>query len=302
VHGFAYVDARGITDPGLVEGDQWLFDLSNDARRHGIPVVLDTGPGLFPETYPMRKAAFYFGWYTEHVAGPFVRPEFRFEPGAIAVHIHSFSALTLRDPLKNWCGPLLTAGAAATVGSVYEPYLDLTPHLDILFNRLRSGFTFAESGYMSERVLSWMTTFIGDPLYRPFPVLPGAANGGEDEWSAYAVGAEKWFANPKDGTEMLEQSGKKLHSGMIFEALGLLQLTANAPDWALEAFRQARKLYKDPGDVIRVCVHEIGVLHGLNRGPEALALAKSEIAAFPGNPHLEVLKMLEPQAVPAAPH
>ena len=44
----------------------------------------------------------------------------------------------------------------------------LTPHLDIFHDRLRAGFTFAESAYMSQRVLSWMTTFVGDPLYRPF--------------------------------------------------------------------------------------------------------------------------------------
>lgn len=301
LHGFAYVDARGITDQGLIEGDQWLFDLSNDARRHGIPVVLDTGPGLFPECYPMRNTAFYFGWYAENVSGPFVRPEFRFEPGAVAVHIHSFSALTLRDPLKNWCGPLLTAGAAATVGNVYEPYLDLTPHLDVLFNRLRSGFTFAESAYMSERVLSWMTTFIGDPLYRPFPVVAPASKGSGDEWAAYAAGADKWFANRKEGIAALEQSGNKLHSGVIFEGLGLLELMANGQDEALSAFRQARKFYKDPADVIRVSVHEIGVLHGMNRAAEALTLAKTEIAEFKGIPSVETLKMIEPQAAPAPP-
>ena len=51
-------------------------------------------------------------------------------------------------------------GAAATLGNVYEPYLTLTPHLDVFHDRLCAGFTFAEASYMSQRVLSWMTTSV----------------------------------------------------------------------------------------------------------------------------------------------
>ena len=78
-----------------------------------------------------------------------------FLPGAIAAHIHSYSAATLRDENSCWA-PLFSRGAAATVGNVYEPYLELTAHLDILNDRLLHGFTFAESVFMSSRVLSWM--------------------------------------------------------------------------------------------------------------------------------------------------
>ncbi len=346
VKGIAYIDARGTTDSGYEEGDQWLFGIANDARRHGIPVVLDQGPGLYPNTYPMRHAAFYFGWYSESVSGPFLQPDFHFEPGAIAVHIHSFSASTLRDPQRNWCAPLLAAGAAATVGNVYEPYLDLTPHLDILFERLRSGFTFAESAYMSEKVLSWMTTFIGDPLYRPFPSLPGRIHGGtSDEWSAYHDGAVKWYEDRAAGEEALMQAGRALHSGVIFErlglldlmvsaraealeafeqarkyrtaggealvqagrtlhsgvifeGLGLLDLTVNARTEALDAFEQARKFYRSPDDILRVAIHQIGVLQGLKRNTESLALARKQIEAFPKSRGIDVVKMLEPTAAP----
>ena len=37
-------------------------------------------------------------------------------------YIHSFSADTVRDPLRHWVGPLLAAGAAVTLGNVYEPH------------------------------------------------------------------------------------------------------------------------------------------------------------------------------------
>jgi uncharacterized protein (TIGR03790 family) len=275
LNGFAYVDARGISDKGYIEGDQWLFALANDARRHGIPVILDQGPGLFPEAYPMRRTAFYFGWYTEHVSGPFARPDFGFEPGAVAVHIHSYSAATLRDPLHNWCGPLLAAGADATVGSVYEPYLEYTPHLDILFDRLMAGFTFAESAYMAQRSLSWMTTFVGDPLYRPFPMFPDASRDA-GEWGAYRKGAVQWFSNRPAGEATLRESGRRLRSGLIFEG--------------------------NPEDIIRVAIHEVGALEGLGRGGEAVALARKEIGEYPKARAGEVLQMLEPLAAPARVH
>src|SRR5260370_1821894 len=115
----------------------------------------------------MTDCALYYGWYAGTVAGPFTKPDFRFLPGAVAVHIHSFSANTLRDPNANWVGPLVTKGAAATLGNVYEPYLGLTSHLNVLSDRLLHGFTFAESAYMSVPGLSWMPVMVGDPLYRP---------------------------------------------------------------------------------------------------------------------------------------
>ena len=103
---------RGIKDTGLVEGDKWLFKIATQARQAGFPVILDRGEGLFPPDYPMRHAAFYFGWYTGDVSGPMARPGFKFTQGAVAVHIHSFSAASMRDPKRSWCAPLLAAGAA----------------------------------------------------------------------------------------------------------------------------------------------------------------------------------------------
>ena len=300
LRGLAYVDARGITDSGYVEGDQWLFALAANARHRGIPVVLDQGPGLYPDAYPMRHAAFYFGWYAENVTGPFLQPDFHFDPGAVAVHIHSFSAASLKDPRKNWCAPLLAAGAAATLGNVFEPFLDYTPHLDIFFDRLSSGFTFAESAYMSERGLSWMTTCLGDPLYRPFPALAVLNKGSRDEWSAYHDGALAWYKDRTGGEAALKESGRALHSGLVFEGLGLLELTVNGRAEALEAFGEARKWYKNPDDLVRVAIHEIGLLQGLSRPADSLALARKEIEAFPKLRAVEVLRLLEPKAAPGA--
>ena len=302
LNGFTYIDARGLgaDQPGLQEGDQWLMKLARKAREAGAPVVLDNGPGLYPDEYPMGHAANYFGWYSEHVDGPFERAGFQFVPGAVACHIHSFSGDTVRNSLKNWVGPLLTSGAAAVLGNVYEPYLALTPHLDVFHERLRAGFTFAESAYMAQRALSWMHTFVGDPLYRPYP--PGRKVTGQPEWDAYREGAQKWFKSGRaSGQAALLQSAKKLKSGIIFEGLGLLELTADGKSDALVSFQQARKFYKQPDDIVRAAIHEVILLQGMGRDSEAQALARREIAAHPETSAIAVLKMFLPPPSAAAP-
>jgi hypothetical protein len=148
-----------------------------------------------------------------------------------------------------------------------------------------------------------MSTFIGDPLYRPFPSLPGQIHGGtSDEWSAYHDGAIKWYENRAAGGEALAQAGRTLHSGVIFEGLGLLDLTVNARAEALDAFEQARKFYRTPDDILRVAIHQIGVLQGLKRNTDSLALARKQIEAFPKSRGIDVVKMLEPTAVPEKHH
>src|SRR5437773_3881940 len=169
--GRAYVDGADKTGTDFAAGDEWLGNVTTQLHRAGIPVVYDDTPAIFPDAYPMTDCALYYGWYAGNVAGPFTRPDFRFVPGAIAVHIHSFSASTLRDANANWVAPLISKGAAASLGNVYEPYLELTSHLDIFNDRLLHGFTFAESAYMSVRALYWMSVMVGDPLYRTYATL-----------------------------------------------------------------------------------------------------------------------------------
>ncbi len=303
--GFVYVDARGLgaDNTGLKEGDDWLLKLATSARRKGFPVILDNGPAMFPDGYPMRRGAFYFGWYAEQVSETFMQSGFQFEPGAVACHIHSFSAVTVRDERKQWVGPLLAAGAAATLGNVYEPYLALTPHLDTFFERLASGFTFAESAYMSQRALSWMTTFVGDPLYRPFPVLDLTQSKQKPTpWDAYRTGARLWFdKDPEAGAAALQKSGRSLRSGIVFEGLGLLQLTVKANAAALSAFQSARKYYTNADDILRASIHEAILLKGMGRGTDGLALARKQMAAYPEAPAVTVFPLLFPELAPKPP-
>lgn len=295
--GFAYIDKVGPH----AEGDEWLKKAANDSRFYGLPVIEDDSPGTFPAGYPMRHAAVYFGWYAGDANGPLARDDFRFEKGAVAVHIHSFSAESLRNPRQHWAAPLLAHGAAATLGNVYEPYLTLTPHLDIFNARLLAGYTFAESAYASTPVLSWMTTFIGDPLYRPF--RPATDLSGETpkaaEFVAYREGARLWFSSDRPaGEKQLRETADRLHSGVVYEGLGLLQISADDREAALDSFRLAQKFYTRPDDLIRVTIHEVRLFLGAGKKTDAMALAKRQIQANPRLPGCEVLRGLLPDLAP----
>jgi len=178
---------------------------------------------------------------------------------------------------------------------VYEPYLALTPHLDIFENRLRLGFTFAESAYMSERVVSWMTTVVGDPLYRPYsadhPLKRTKANA---EWDAYHDGALAWFSNPKAGAAQLRESARKMNSGIIWEGLALLQMGDKDHKAAAASLAEARNAYSNVDDQMQTAIHEVIELRQSGREIEANELAKKMVGAHRTSPATAVLKQLAP--------
>jgi uncharacterized protein (TIGR03790 family) len=168
--GEAVIDTRGITDNSnaYMVGDVWLRKSRDLLAQDGWAVKFDDNPDVLPPTDPCNQVALYLGWYTQTATGPWITPPNRFVRGAIAYHLHSYSATTVRSTQGAWVGPLISHGVAATMGTVYEPYLILTPHEDIFTRRLLQGDYFAEAAYAAEPALSWMMTVVGDPLYRPF--------------------------------------------------------------------------------------------------------------------------------------
>jgi uncharacterized protein (TIGR03790 family) len=164
--GRSYVDLGGPNP----EGDRWLGAAAAQLTALGFDGDVDRTPATMPVTARFDAPVLYFGWYAGDLNGPFTLPDFEFPPGAIALHIHSFSAHTLRSPTEGWCGPLVAHGITATMGNVYEPYLQFTHHPDLLLHALARGWTLGEAAYYALPVLSWQCVLIGDPLYRPFKV------------------------------------------------------------------------------------------------------------------------------------
>jgi len=280
--GWSYVDARGITSGGYAEGDTWMTNALASMRQQGLPSHFDNLPPTFPVGYPITDAAVYYGWYAGNADGPFADPAFQFLPGAVAVHIHSFSAATLRSTTANWCGPLLARGAAATLGNVYEPYLSLTANLDVFQDRLMTGFTLAESAWMSQKALSWMGVVIGDPLYRPYAswrnMMPADPS---DPWQSYRrliLGAK---GDALQVADQLLASSQQTKNSLFAEGLGTVQLGASDWQGALASFQQAAGVASNPLVRLRLSLESIQALAALNRIPEADALARTATDGLP---------------------
>jgi uncharacterized protein (TIGR03790 family) len=173
-----YVDLQGPHP----EGDQWLRATAKQLEELGFDGDVESTAATFGLAARFDAPVLYFGWYAGNLNGPFAREDFAFPPGAIALHIHSFSAPTLRTASSGWCGPLVARGVTATVGNVFEPYLGFTHRPNFLLRALAQGKNFGDAVYFSLPALSWQAVAIGDPLYRPFKVPPEAQGA-----AAYAV-------------------------------------------------------------------------------------------------------------------
>ena len=256
--GMAYIDLANDDRPGYARGDHWLKDASKFLRDAGIPVVTDRHQTRFPINYPLRDPILYLGWYTQNCDGPFLNPAFEFPTGAIAVHIHSYSASTLRDPDNCWTSPLLKRGAAASLGNVWEPFLSNTTNLDVFADRLLKGYTLAESAAMATPAISWMTVVVGDPLYRPF----GPGRGLDDRKSGAAYKAAHLIArlhedgDPVAHFEALTEAGDRLSSPELLETVGLALLDRGDHRRAGEFFVHAHSHYAEPADRIRTWLHQ----------------------------------------------
>ena len=277
LHGWAYMDKRSIPERGYRVGDDWIQSAASECWNEGIPVILDNMPPIFPEGFPVTDAALYYGWYDWVASGAMAAPDLSFRRGAVAVHIHSFSAATLRNPGANWVAPLVTRGAAASLGNVYEPYLDLTVHLDVFNERLLKGFTLAESAYSGLKVLSWMNVVVGDPLYRPFAsaeMTDWQAEAAPDATPWITIGQELRRAGRNGLTQILYLSklARESRSGRDYEALGMLQSFYLESTEALDSFESAGALYKNPAEAFRTVIERVRILQSTGKKSAALKL------------------------------
>jgi uncharacterized protein (TIGR03790 family) len=161
-----YVDLRGPHK----DGDEMLDATRRQLDELGFDGDVEDTAALFGLDARFDAPVLYFGWYAGKLNGAFSREGFRFPPGAIALHIHSYSASTVRSATEAWCGPLVARGVTATAGNVFEPYLQLTHRPNLLLRALSQGRTWGEAVYYALPALSWQAVAIGDPLYRPFAV------------------------------------------------------------------------------------------------------------------------------------
>jgi uncharacterized protein (TIGR03790 family) len=283
--GRAYFDTRNVADPNYKVGDEWIETAAKIARQLGYDVELDRGGDTFPAGFPMSQIAIYQGWYREHVGGPLAAPEVEFMPGAFAYHLHSFSANSLRTTTNHWVGPLLAKGATCTMGSVFEPYLTGTPDLAMFTSRwLQLGFTFGEAAAAAQSLVSWQTTVIGDPLYRPFGrPLPEqhlallAQTNRLAEWSLARVAnvSRDRGVGVIEMTTALEETPLTKTSAVLTEKLAELYDALGKPASALATWNRALSLNPTPQQRLRLRLILAEKSTAAGRKPEAQAQYQS---------------------------
>ena len=305
--GRAYFDLRNTSEPGLKIGDEWIRGAAEICRHLGFETIVDENPGTFPASFPMSQIALYIGWYSQDADGPFTLPNVEFMPGAFAYHLFSFSASTLRSTTRNWVGPFLAKGATASMGTVDEPYIGGTPDMAAFVSRfIYYGFTLGEAAYASQPVLSWQTTVVGDPLYRPFggngDLLHKRLVEGHNklvEWSFLRM-VNLAVANGKPVSEAvagLEQLDTTTNSAVLTEKLGDLYAAQGKPSSATHEYQLALKLDPTPQQKLRLLLHLGEKFQALDRPSDAYEQYQSILRDYPAYADkVAVLKLLVPLA------
>lgn len=281
LYGRAVIDLA-LKDGPYQEGESWLQKSAQLFRQSGVPVYADRQSELIPEAWPLPDTIFYYGWYTQDVDGAMKSESFKFKRGAIACHLHSFSAGTMRSADQHWVGPLLKHGAAVALGNVWEPYLGYTVHFDVLNRRLLDGWTVGEAAWNATPGLSWMTVMVGDPLYRPFGKGIGSSlgEGLDRDYAMYQGRAIRAKADGAEGPLKMEllRLAEHRRNPHLMELIGLLSSQSGQFDDAVELFANAEAWYENATDRIRMRIYTGDALISAGKTSEAERLLKDGMA------------------------
>jgi tetratricopeptide (TPR) repeat protein len=259
----------------------------------------------------MSQIAIYCGWYDRNASGPFTLPKVEFMPGAFAYHLDSFSAYTVRNTNEFWVGPLLAKGATCTMGCVNEPYLALTPNIAAFLARWIGGeFSFGEAAWAAQPVLSWQTTVVGDPLYRPPETTPqllheelARRHSSLVEWSYLRLVNLDRVRGVSVATlaNFLENLDATTNSAVLMEKLADFYQQLGKPSSAIETYQRALTLNPSPEQRIRIRLELDEKLLAQNRETNAIENYQQllkESPDYPGRPKIEAkLAALEPKPV-----
>jgi uncharacterized protein (TIGR03790 family) len=162
------------------EGNDWLRNAM--LRLPANRVVFDTSSTVL---YKLSNVIGYAAWGSNDKNRHQRFVGFQWLPGAIATEYVSSNGRTFERPPANWnisdwstasqpkwfagspqslTADYLMEGASAATGHVAEPYLQFTPHPDLLLPEYYKGRNLAESFYVSIPALSWQNIVVGDPL------------------------------------------------------------------------------------------------------------------------------------------
>jgi len=248
LRGRAYVDVGGP----YKEGDEWFQACVAPLKELGYPTDVEATREQFSPRARGDAPAWYLGWYSQKPAGKFGLKSTRLAPGAIALHLHSFSAGSLQSPEASWTPWLVEQGAALTFGNVYEPYLSLTVRPELLLKGLQAGMSAGEAAWYATPAVSWQGIILGDPFYQPFAVpleTQTRSVDPTDRWTDYAVLRQTNLHPQPLGAEALRQLRVAAdRSGRLALALACAQ--AEQAAGITRAWKDPRGLTTEDGGLI----------------------------------------------------
>jgi uncharacterized protein (TIGR03790 family) len=292
--GRAYFDMRGLTSGEYKVGDDMFKAAEKSAIRFGFETSSDNREPVYPPGFPLPQIGIYAGWYELNVAGAFRQPKMEFMPGAFAYHLHSYSAWTIRMPNERWVGPLLAQGATCTMGTTEEPFLAGTPDIAVFLGRwFFEAATFGEAAFASQRVLSWQTTVVGDPLYRPFSKSPQQQheqlkkeNSKLFDWSLLRI-VNINLATGIDSTEavkFLSELPETKKSALLNEKLGDMQKANGKWLEAVESYEAALALNPTPDQRLRIALLVTGMQMNIGQEKKAYEIYRGILKDYPNLP------------------
>ena len=274
--GRAYIDTGGPH----AKGDEWIRAAGAIAEAEFFDIDYETSKRAMNHRDRLDAPAIYMGWYRPHAQAQWRSPRWPVPPGAIGFHLHSFSGTSVRST-KTWLGAFVAQGYCATVGNVYEPYLEYTHRPQVLLAHLMSGGNFGEAVALSTPSLSWQSVAIGDPLYRPFKVsLAEQLKSSEGStFTAYASIREINRMLAEEGSEsaIAYARSKFISQPSLALAYRLAQLYANdAKDReAVEVLKIIRFITRFSPDDFVLVQKIANFLHKLDEGEMAFNIYKN---------------------------
>jgi tetratricopeptide (TPR) repeat protein len=193
------------------------------------------------------------------------------------------------------------------MGAVYEPFLQGTSDIGVFLARwLFEGATFGEAACMSQRMLSWQITAIGDPLYRPYHKKPQVQHEELEkskdklfEWSLLrVVNINLDTAYPADeAIQFLRERPETKTSALLSEKLGDILKTKGKWIDAVKSYQAALALNPTPQQKLKIIFTLAPMQNNLGRGREAYELYQSVLRDYPSYPDaLSLYKRLLPLA------
>lgn len=167
--GSSFLDTRNLTSADAYQArDDAMEGVGTTWSNLGIPFTRDEFSDV-ADLSTIKDLLHYQGW---EASGHAPKDPVVFRTGAIAVHTHTgtsgiANAATVRGDKFGWAGPLLSWNATCTFGAVYVPYLEGFPYEDVFWDRIAKGWQFGEAGMAANKMVSWQSVFLGDPLYCP---------------------------------------------------------------------------------------------------------------------------------------